>query len=184
MSLRLVTPPDGFPVTAAEAKAACRVLHDDEDGYFDLLIAAATDHVERFTGRAILPQTWEMVLDAFSDAILIPRGPVTEIEAISYFDSDEAEQTVSTSTYVLDDVSDPQWVVRGSAYSWPVVADGVNNVTIRFVAGYETMPAALKQAILLLVAHWYRNREAASDKAMAEMPHSVEALLVNFRSFA
>jgi uncharacterized phiE125 gp8 family phage protein len=84
----------------------------------------------------------------------------------------------------LDSASDPQWLVKASDYVWPVVSDGVNNVVIRFVAGFTTPPAPIKQAILLLVGQWYDNRAAATDRPLIAVPNAVEALLTNYRSFA
>tara|TARA_R110000782_G_scaffold167129_10_gene259363 strand:+ start:3535 stop:4098 length:564 start_codon:yes stop_codon:yes gene_type:complete len=185
MSLRLITAPATMPVSLAEVKANSRIDVDnsDEDTFLSGLIAAATDHVENYTGRALVSQTWELVLDAFSPSILLPKGPVTSIVSVKYFDPDEAEQTVSPANYALDDVADPQWLVRASNYSWPAVADGINNVTIRFICGYATVPPAIKHAILLLVDHWDQNRSATSDKPVSTVPHAVDDLLVNYRSF-
>lgn len=184
MSLRLITAPASYPVTLEEAKLQCRVDSSDEDTLLNGLIAAATDYVELYTGRAIVSQTWELVLDDFSDAMLIPKGPVSSITSVKYFDTADVEQTISGTNYALDAVSDPAWLVKASDYTWPDVADGVNNVIIRFAAGYSSVPAAMKQAILLLIGQWFDQRADVSDKAMIAMPNAVEALLTNYRSFA
>jgi uncharacterized phiE125 gp8 family phage protein len=184
MSLRLITAPASYPVTAVEAKSQCRIEDTSSDTLIDGLIAAATEYVELYTGRAIVSQTWELVLDDFSDAMLIPRGPVTSITSVKYFDTADVEQTVTGTNYVLDAASDPQWVVKASDYTWPEVAEGVNNVIVRFVCGYSTVPAPIKQAILLLIGQWYDNRADATDRPLIAMPNAVEALLTNYRSFA
>lgn len=44
----------------------------------------------------------------------------------------------------------------------------------------DPMPAALKQAALLLIAEWYQNREASS-RDRAEIPFGVSALINNLR---
>jgi uncharacterized phiE125 gp8 family phage protein len=64
-------------------------------------------------------QTWELVLDAFTDAILIPRGPVQSITSITYYDADEVLQTLATDQYVLDNVADPAWIVRPTDVTYP-----------------------------------------------------------------
>ncbi|WP_439569057.1 head-tail connector protein [Sphingopyxis sp.] len=188
MSLRLVTPPEDLPVTIEEARTVCRVIGADEDAMLTMLIAAATAHVEQYIGRSIQPQTWELVLDDFDDSILIPRGPVTAIESVKYYDADEQLQTVPDSSYALDAVSDPQWLVRATSASWPTVASGVNNVIIRFAAGYaETAPqrAAIRQAILLLIVQWFDNPSAVVvGTIVTSMPNAVDALLCNIRSFS
>lgn len=184
MSLRLITAPASYPVTLAEAKAQCRVEDSIDDSLIEGLIAAATEHVELYTGRAIVSQTWEAVFDDFSDAMALTKGPVSSVTSVKYFDISEVEQTVDPGNYALDAASDPAWVVKASDYTWPEVAEGVNNVIIRFVSGYSTVPAPIKQAILLLVGQWYDNRADATDRPLIAMPNAVEALLTNYRSFA
>jgi len=192
MSLRLITAPTDYPVTLDEAKAQTRVDGTADDAALNLYIAAATDYVEQYTGRAIMPQTWELVLDTFSDAIQLSKGPVTVISSVSYYDTDGVIQTVSSSNYAADLASDPQWLVRASDYTWPTVAYGINNVIIRFVAGYATVPPSIKHAILLLISQWFDERSSLSAMArpaaaggdIPELPHAVSALLTNYRSFA
>jgi uncharacterized phiE125 gp8 family phage protein len=135
MSLRLITPPSGYPVTATEVKENSRWDGTDLDGIINTHIATATALVQKYAGRAIKPQTWELVLDAFSDSIMLPLGPVTSITSITYYDTDEVLQTLATDQYVLDNVADPAWIVRPTDVTYPGVADGVNNVIIRFLAG-------------------------------------------------
>lgn len=178
MSLRLITPAATYPVTRAEAKLQCKVDGSDEDSLIDTYISVATAHVESVTGRAIISQTWEQVLDDFSDAMMLPKGPVQSVTSVKYFDTDSVEQTLSALDYTLDNVSDPAWVVKNEDATWPDVADGVNNVTIRFVAGYSTVPPELKAAILLCVAYFYDNRSTG------QIPEVVDRLLTNHRSFA
>lgn len=187
MSLRLITGPASYPVTLAEAKLHCRVDGSDEDTLLNGLIAAATGYVEQYTGLALLPQTWELLLDQFSDTIQIPKAPTTAITSVKYIDTLGAEQTVSNTEYVLDAASEPQWLVKASDYEWPEVADGVNNVIIRFVCGFQTVPPAIKQAILLLIGDYYRSREnttiGVGITQTPELPHGVNALLANYRQF-
>jgi uncharacterized phiE125 gp8 family phage protein len=184
MSLRLITPAASYPLTLAEARAQCRVDGTDDDTYLTSLIAAATSHVEDYTGRALVTQTWELVLDKFADAMMIPKGPVTAVSSVKYFDVDGVQQTITDTNYVLDAASDPQWLVRASDYTWPSLSDGINNVVIRFVCGYSTVPDAILHAIRLLVSQWYDARGTFTDTRLTELPNAVEALLANHRSFA
>lgn len=177
MSIRLVTAATTYPVTLAEAKQHCRIEVDTDDSLVNGLIAAATDFVELYTGRAIMAQTWELVLDSFSDTMMITKGPVSSVTSIKYYDADEALQTLSASSYALDADSEPQWVVRASDATWPDVAEGVNNVIIRYVAGYAAIPPAIKHAALMLIGQWYDQRAGVSDKPISETPHAVKAML-------
>ena len=186
MGLTLLTPAASYPVTRAESKLHCRVDGTADDGLIDGLIAAATDYVEQYTGRAIMGQTWKLSLDAFSESILLPKGPVQSVTSVQYFDTNGDIQTASASLYTFDAASDPSWIVVNSDVSWPDTLDGVNAVNVTFVAGYSSVPAAIKKACLLLIGDWYRGREntlIGTNQPM-EMPHAVTALLCNYRAYA
>jgi uncharacterized phiE125 gp8 family phage protein len=191
MSLRLITAPTDTPVTLDEAKAQCRVDDTASDALIGTYISAATGYVEQYLGRAIMEQTWELVLDSFADAILIPKGPVQSVTSITYYDTDSVLQTLATDQYVLDNVSDPSWIVRPTDVTYPTVALGVNNVIIRFVAGYTDTPEAIRAAILMLIAQWFDERTSISSVRQSvtstggipTLPNTVEALLCNYRSF-
>lgn len=176
MGLTLITPPTEYPVTRTEAKTHCRIDGSDEDALVDGLIAAASEYVEQYTGRSLLGQTWKLTLDEFSDSILLPRGPV-QSATVKYYDASGVEQTASTDLYTLDAASDPAWIVRNDSETWPGTLDAVNVVSVTFIAGYETVPVPIKQAILLLVAQWY-------DDRTGWQPHVVDALLANYRAFS
>lgn len=96
--------------------------------------------------------------------IQLPVSPVSSISSIQYVDTDGATQTLSGSAYQVDIKSKiPRLIPSFSAGTWPATRDQLNAVTIRFVAGYsddpEDVPEQFKQAIRLLLAHWYENRE-------------------------
>lgn len=186
MGLTLVTPAASYPVTLAEAKVHCRVDGTDENDLIEGLIAAATDYVGQYTGRSIMAQTWRLTLDAFSDSILLPNGPVQSVSSVQYYDADGDNQTAAAGIYTLDNASDPAWLVCNSEAAWPATMAGVNVVSITYEAGFVTVPASIKQAVLLLVGDWYRGREntALSTNQPAEMPHAVTALLTNYRAFS
>lgn len=185
MGVSLVTPPSGYPVTLAEAKENSRVTSDTEDGLIEGLIAAATGYVERFTDLAIGTRTWMLALDAFSDSIELPRGPVQSVGSVKYYAPDGVLMTLSTDVYTVDLTSYRQWIVRNSAESWPAILDGINAVQVTYDAGLvegDLGYAEVQQAIKLLVSHWYHNREAVSaGNAATELPMGVQALLLPLR---
>lgn len=170
MALRLITPPAVEPISLTEAKAHLRVDHNDEDTTIAIYLAAARNDCERWTGRVFVTQTWELVLDEFpEDEIQIPNPPLQSIVSIKYDDSAGVEQTLATSEYTADTVSEPGWVVPTPS-GWPTaIFEGINSVRIRYVAGYlntdsptdltSAIPFAIKAAILLHLGRLYANRE-------------------------
>ena len=179
MAISVVTPPTAYPVTLDEAKLHCRVDGTAEDTLLAGLIAAATDYVERYTGRSIGTQTLALTLVGVADEMLLPRGPVQSVASIKYYAT--TQQTLAASVYELAEDS----VLLASGQSWPDTDDRADAVTITYAAGYTDVPAAIKQAILLLIGDWYGSREntALGSNQPAEMPHAVTALLANYRLF-
>lgn len=180
MAYRLVTGAASYPVTLAQAKAHCRVDNGAEDAVIEGLIAAACSHVESYTGRALVSQTWEMTADDWADDFAL-KGPVQSITSVKYYDADGVEQTLSNTLYLLDDTTDR--IVFVEDFTEPQLRGEVNDITIRFVAGYTSLPKEMELAALLLIGLWYDNRAAASDRAMMALPHAVDALLCNHRQF-
>lgn len=156
---KLITPPSTFPITLSEAKANLVVTHSDDDGLITALIAAATARLEAALGYAVMPQTWEIALDAFpTKEIVLPRWPVASVSSVKYTDPDGVEQTVSSDDYEVDTYSRPGWVIPISGFAWPTTMETVNAVRVRWVAGAGAEPQD-KQAVQLLVAQWFKNRE-------------------------
>jgi uncharacterized phiE125 gp8 family phage protein len=172
-------------VTLAEAKAQCRVSHTSEDTLIQTYIVAATNFVERQISFSLMTRTYALSLDEFTDAIELPRGPVSQVTSVQYVNPAGTLTTISPSMYTVDLSSRPQWIVRNSSAVWPNPMDGVNMVTVTYKAGADVLPdtlADLKAAILLLIGHWYVNRETVSIANMAmEIPYAVTSLLDGYR---
>lgn len=169
MSLRLITAPSVEPVSLVEAKAHLRVTGSDEDALITALIVAAREAVEHELGRALVTQTWEKTLDMFPEAIELTNSPVQSIASVKYLDWDGIEQTLSSSSYILDNASDsrPAWLTPAYGYDWPGTFRTINAVKVRYFAGWPTVlavPQAIKQWMLLNIGHWFENREASGDK--------------------
>ena len=186
MPFAIVTPATTYPVTLTEAKAQCRVDGTDEDTFINGLISTAADYVGQYLGRSIMAQTLRLDLDDFGDEMLLPFGPVSLVTSITYYDTAGAVQTLSTTVYQADIVSDPPRILRADGQTWPDVYARANAVSITYVTGYSAVPAAVKHACLLLIGDWYRGRENTSlgTSQPAEMPHAVTALLCNYRAYA
>jgi gp6-like head-tail connector protein len=161
MTSYLLAGPGEEPVTLAEAKAWCRIDGTDDDALVTALIAAARLHVESGTGRALLDQSWRLTLECARG--LLVELPVVPVGAV----------VAATADGTAIDV-----IVQGDCVLLP--AAGYRQLQIDYTAGYggtDDVPADLKQAILLLVAYWFENR----DTTVAETPGGVERLLAGYR---
>jgi uncharacterized phiE125 gp8 family phage protein len=175
--LRVITAPTVEPITLDEIRAQTRTDWDAEDDVLQAYAAAARSWVEEVTGRAIMTQTLEMTLDEFPCGEFdLPRAPVQSITSVKYKDMAGAEQTLASSTYLLDESRFVPRLALASGASWPSTDGTAGNVKVRFVAGYTTAPLPLKQAILMLAADWHRNRESPPENA------AVDRLIAPYRT--
>lgn len=183
----LVTGPETAPVTLAEARAHCRVDSDVDDPLLSALILAAVSHLDGWSGvlgRCLISQTWRQTFDAFG--VLGLPFPTETVTAISYVDPAGSVQMLAPTAYVLRHVPGGSCVEPAPGSAWPLADSGAEGVAVTFVAGYgpaaSDVPAAIRQAILLLVGHWYENREGAVLGTVAtELPLAVSALIGSYR---
>ena len=174
-------------LTIEDVKAHLRVDHADEDALISGLIDAAAAHLDGYggiLGRALVTQTWAVDFPTFTNRMDVPLGPI-QSATIQYYDSLNAQQTLATSVYaVLSDGLGP-YVTLKYNQQWPQTYTRDDAVRITWVAGYGTaaaVPAAIRSAMLLLIAHWYDNRAAVSvGDSVSEMPFAVASLLAPFR---
>ncbi len=190
MSLTIVTPPAEEPVTLTEAKNHLRVDLTDDDSLISALIVAAREHAEAITRRAFITQTLKLSLDAFpanNGPIYVPMPPLQSVNSLKYFNTGGVEQTLTEGTdYLVDNESEPGRITPAPDTGWPATQNRPNAVSVEFVAGFgdaSKVPQGIKQAILLMVGHWYENREAVTMQGnnAGELPMAVDSLLMMHR---
>jgi uncharacterized phiE125 gp8 family phage protein len=199
MATTLVTPPTADPITLVEAKAHARVEVDDDDGLLAGYIIAARVHLETETRRAFLTQTWDQSLDydwpcekvrgSVQRRIVMARPPLVSVTSISYVDTTGTTQTLAANQYKVAKADTGDWFIEPAyGVTWPSVRREMAAATVRFVAGYGSnpgdVPEPLRQAMLLLIGHWYENREAIIvGNIVSELPLAVASLVFPFRVF-
>lgn len=198
MALKIVDPPNGYPITLAQAKAHIREDSSDFDSQINAFIAAATQYADGptgFLGRALLEQTWDLYLDRFPcskwqgtrrvDAIEIPLPPLIDVAGVFYLDGNGDEQEFDASKYTVDTATEPGRVVLKSGGSWPTIQEAANAIRIRFDAGYEDgVPSQIKAAILILVGDLYQNRESSViGQTVNKVPWAAEQLFRPYRIY-
>lgn len=166
-SLTRTVDPTSEPVTLDEVKLQINVVADDEDALLDSYIQTAREMVEAYSNRALLAQTYRLKLHEWpGDRIELPRPPLQSVTSIQYYDTADVLQTLSASYYSVDTDREPGVIWQDEDLEWPVTNDHKNCIIITYVAGYASVskvPYRAKQAMLLLIAHWYRCREAVGQ---------------------
>lgn len=180
----LVTPPAQEPISLTEAKAHLRMVHNDEDALIASLITASRRHVEAQTGLVLIAQEWQILIDEWplAGTVDLATAPLLSVDEVAIFGEEDDKAVVDPAHYYADLASrPPRLMLRGSRL-WPAPARAGNGIGITVTAGFgisgDNVPSELRQAILLLVAHWYEHRGNAKPPAL---PLTLGALLAHFR---
>lgn len=187
MSSILLISPACEPVSLDAAKVFLRVEHDDDDATIAALIASARLHVETQTRRALITQTWRLSRDVWpaGGAVPVLPAPLRELLAVRVYRSDGGVDVVAPENFAIDAISAPARLTfaRGALPAPERVGGGIEfDVVVGYGDAPEDVPQPLRQAILLLVAHWYENRALiAAHHQVASVPSSILALIAPYR---
>ena len=132
------------------------------------LITRAREEAEERTRLALAPQTLEMGLDSFPNAnyINLKRPPLVSVTSFDVYDEDGTKITQTLNTdYLVDTDSVPGRLVLPYSGQWSNDAEyPVNPIRIKYVAGYTTLPARIKTALLLHIGLLYKYRDIPIPK--------------------
>lgn len=191
MSLVLTAAPAVEPVSLAEAKAHLRVDSSAEDAFIQSLILTSRLHIEAALGLALVEQAWTWTFDAWptEGGIAFPMRPVITVQSVKVVDAGISYASLDPARYVLDGDGNPARLLPATL-PLPVPAIPAQGIEVVFTAGFgasaSAVPAAIKQALLLLVAHWFENREPVvlgpRGTSATRIPDTVSELLAPFRT--
>lgn len=187
MAIDIVTAAESEPITLSEAKNFLRVDHSDDDQLIAALITAARQMCEEYTRRILVTTTVDEYFDQFpknmwnghSNILYLSRGPVASITSVSYVDEIGSTQTISSSLYVTDLISEPGRIQ--STNGWTTGAGVVNQVIVRYVVGTDlsAIPKPLIQGMMLVVSDLYDQR----NDRVKQLPTASEYLWNPYRIF-
>jgi len=167
------------------AKAWIKKETSDEDALIGGLVAAAVATLEAQTGRFMSAKEFTQTIAGFPSCnpyeIRLTKGPVSEIATIEYDPSDGTAALEVEDFRLIEGVNARLLPAFGA--TWPATLEGSGTVRISGTAGYGDGEAPdLDQAALMLVAHWYQNREGVSSSAsFSELPLAVCMLIGPYR---
>jgi uncharacterized phiE125 gp8 family phage protein len=186
MALKLTAPPADEPLTLADAKHHLRIDTAADDTFITSLITTSRLHIEAALGLALITQGWRLTLDRWPGAVTeLPLRPLQAVQSITLHDVAGGEMVVDANAYLVDAATaHPRIIAIGGAMPQPGRTH--LGIAIDFTAGFgdnrEDVPHAIRQALAMLVAHWYEHREAVTTgEHGARIPIGVSDLLAPWR---
>ena len=182
MAWKVTTLPATEIFTLQEVKDYLKVDDSTEDTLISTLLQSARQAAESYLNQALITQTITEKLDRLSNpTIYLSVSPVIAVSSFQYQDGVNSLQTYDAANYVVDTFLKPGRLSLGYGKTWPTLYGNINDVTITYTAGYGTEPSGvpmqIRQAVLMMVADGYDNREDYIKK----LPTASEYLLDQYR---
>ncbi len=177
----LITAPGVEPITLDELKEHLRLDTSSDDTYLTNLITASREYLEGKTWIGFIEQTRLIAIDYEniiaesyydgnylysyygSPAIELPLYPLISVESIVYYDKENSSSVFDSSNYQVDIYSKPGRVYLNDSVTWPTNLRARNSIEITYKVGFgataASCPNDIKQALLIICADWYENRQ-------------------------
>ena len=181
MVLTQITKPIALPVTLTDAKEELKITGTDLDQTVRRLMRSSTDRIERDTGQKLVTQSWQFYRNGFEEVMRIPFSPLQTVDSIMYIDSVGDWQTLSTSLYVVDNISIPGNVHRAYSAIWPVTRYIMNAVKITFTCGYGTPQQVPDRFVDMILLDMKMNFEPTEDKYSQTISDRLEGMIMRER---
>ena len=159
----VITPVEVEPVTLEEVKNFMRIDEDytADDPTIEVMITAARELLEKETGLA-LAET-ELLLKGWDGCkIILPYGPNQVLVDVKKGEDIEENYTFNSYTgsiYINSSGNDTSvfYDFNGLVELDFYPTETSDDYSVQYTCGYETLPAALKQAIMVQVDYMYKN---------------------------
>ena len=154
------------PVTTAEAKEHLGIPSGDTswDTKVGEMIAAARFQFETDTQLLTVSRSIPEDLDTWpDDDYRFYYRPVISLDSITYYDTANASQTLSSSIYSLDKPN--RKIALAVDQDYPDIETRWDAITVTYTAGHATTPEIYKQAILLRIDINFEDRGTQKDKS-------------------
>jgi hypothetical protein len=112
---------------------------------------------------------------------MVQAGTATAVTITYTPDAGASTTTLDVAEYRVDRQATPGVCRPLYGKTWPSHLMDQNSTVVTWYAGYSvtgtSVPAPVKAAILLLVAHLWKHREASAEVTLTEIPFGVKTML-------
>ena len=187
MSLIMLSGPALEPVSLADAKAFLRVDDVVEDTLIASLVSTSRAHIETALGLGLLTQSWRLTIDAWPEmrVLEVPIAPLRSLVSIRAVTAGATARELDLSGFMIEQGPRPARIGLRPGIVLPAT-QLIAGISVDMLIGFgdrpADVPAPIRHALLLLVAHWYQNREPALvGHEVTRIPHTVSDLLQPWR---
>ena len=180
--------PTNYPISLQDVKRNIGITIDDDSQDLSIFesIKSLTNWIEEYLNRSLITRTLTLDFDELEDDLVLAGEPIQTITSITYYDTTNTQQTLSTDYYALDTSSAVANIYLKYGYSWPAHLEYRNSVTVTYIAGYgdtaASVPEAIRKAMLIIMDNWLRYQAtSASGLPISTIPYAAEQLLRPFR---
>ena len=179
--IKVTTAPTAEPLSLQEVKEYLRLEDASDERIVQPMITAVRQFAEEHMNRALMQQTFTLMLDAVIDQdqplyegmrtapdlnyyknyIVLPKSPVQSVTSVKTFnDSDEAT-TMAATKYYVDTQREPARIVLRTGETFPTALRVANAIEVIYVAGYTSafaIPEPIRLGMLQHIAYMYEHR--------------------------
>ncbi len=130
----------------------------EEDDLILSYIGAAISYAQSYTGAVIEQQKFIVKAKNFEDVLCFRKQKIIEIDKIEYLDLQGTLQVLSEDNYSLTAVDKYENKLTFSGDLPKIKAFTPDAVVAHLVCGFDKIPKAIKQALLLLITDFYEYR--------------------------
>lgn len=186
-AIELVTAPATTAISLEEVRQQLRIEHSDDDLLLDRLInvAQAFTDVMGALGHAMINQTWAQWVAPYPSEVRLFLGPVRSVSSIKYYDTDGVLQTATLDNFDVFGTEFATTIKPKSGYAWPSTQNRPDAIRIEYVIGYGSsasdVPEGIRHAMMMLIGHWYENRENAALDQLSDVPYGYDVIIGLYR---
>ena len=175
MQRRIVEPADVSGDALSELKSWLGITRPNEDALLADLLHTGLAMCEAFTGQAPLSQLIEEQLPTHSGRSELVARPAMSLPTLELVAQDGDRTVIDTSQFEVG--------ISAQGRLWVTLLQDFEgqNVTATARVGmssdWEGVPPALKQGIIRLCAHYYRDRDRPGDPEKSSSPPAIVSAL-------
>ena len=188
MPSKVTVAPATEPLTSTEVKLHLKVDYTTDDDLITDLIQAAREVCEDYLNRKLITQTVQETFPCFPmearnspyAQLRLTWSPLISVSTVEYQASAGTYTELSSDNYTVADYQVPAVIMPAYNSTWPTAIEYPDAVRVTYTAGYadaDSVPAGIKSAMLLMIGHWYDNRQ----DTVRRMPTQAEWLLHRYR---